>query len=201
MTIYRSCGKRTLDLVLAIILLILLIPLLLGISLWIIYESGKPVLFVQRRIGLHGKVFQIFKFRTMLGTPLETNTGLNDALRITRSGSFLRKTGLDEVPQLLNVIKGEMSIIGPRPLLEIYQSSLSEKQYERHQVRPGITGLAQINGRNSIPWSEKFQWDLYYVYNISLKEDLAILIKTFFVVFSNKGTNFDDKTTMPPFTG
>ena len=171
--------KRIFDLFSSIFLLILLSPLLILVSLIIFITLGRPIFFIQERPGMNGKVFKLIKFRTMLSTRNKAGELLNDYQRITSLGSILRSTSIDELPELVNILKGEMSFVGPRPLLTEYMKLYSEEQNRRHDVRPGITGWAQINGRNSIGWDEKFKLDIWYVDNRSFPLDIKILFLTF----------------------
>ena len=175
----RSSMKRIFDLFSSIFLLILLSPLLILVSLIIFITLGRPIFFIQERPGMNGKVFKLIKFRTMLSTRNKAGELLNDYQRITSLGSILRSTSIDELPELVNILKGEMSFVGPRPLLTEYMKLYSEEQNRRHDVRPGITGWAQINGRNSIGWDEKFKLDIWYVDNRSFPLDIKILFLTF----------------------
>lgn len=187
--------KRLLDLTLTIPLLLLLSPLLLFIALVIRLSLGPGVLFRQVRPGLHGHPFTIFKFRTM-----RHGTG-SDAQRLTPLGRFLRSTSLDELPELLNVLRGDMSLVGPRPLLMHYLPRYSPTQARRMEVRPGITGWAQINGRNALTWPEKFDLDVWYVDHRSLALDLRILARTAWAVLSRQGISAPGEATMPEFMG
>lgn len=180
---YKNFGKRFLDFLLALVGVILLFPLILVIWLLLaIANKGKPF-FVQERPGKDEKVFYVLKFRTMTDERDANGELLPDGDRITRIGAFVRKTSLDEIPQLFNVLKGEMSFIGPRPFLVEYLPYYTPEERERHSVRPGITGLAQVSGRNMLSWEEKFRYDLEYVQNLSLKSDIKIWISTFEKVF------------------
>lgn len=191
--------KRLLDLIVSICLLILLLPLLAIISLLIALQDGFPVLFRQKRPGKNEKIFEILKFRTMkLQKP---GMNLSDHERMTKLGTFLRKSSLDEIPQLFNVIKGDISLVGPRPLLTEYLPLYNQAQKKRHLVKPGITGWAQVNGRNAISWEEKFKYDIWYVENWSLLLDFKILIMTFFKVIKRSDVNANSNITMERFTG
>lgn len=199
--IYRSFLKRPLDVILSVLGLIFLAPIML--LLWIIirWRLGTPVLFSQQRPGLHGKLFTLYKFRTMNDSRGEKGDLLPDAQRLTRLGSFLRKTSLDELPELVNVVRGDMSLVGPRPLLMQYLPRYTREQARRHEVRPGITGWAQVNGRNAITWERKFDLDVWYVDHISFLVDLKILLKTFGKVLIREGVEFGLPDEMPYFTG
>ena len=201
--IYRYF-KRVIGFVISLIGFIVLIPVFLILIVCIKFDSKGPILFKQRRIGLHKKEFNILKFRTMrIDTPKDTPTHLleNPDMYITRVGKLLRKTSLDELPQIINIIKGEMSIVGPRPLLTQYLPLYSEEQKKRHDVRPGLTGWAQINGRNSITWTEKFNLDVWYVKNRNFLLDLKIIFLTVKKVIIKEGINQDNNVTMEYFDG
>lgn len=198
---YKNYLKRALDLLLSIIGFIVLLPLFLGITLFLaIANNGKPF-FIQKRPGYKGKIFKIIKFKTMNDKKDANGNLLSDGERLTRIGSFVRKTSLDEIPQLLNVIKGEMSLIGPRPLLVQYLHLYSDFQNRRHEVKPGITGWAQVNGRNAISWDRKFELDVWYVDHISFVLDVKILFKTILKVVKSDGINAADAATIEPFNG
>jgi lipopolysaccharide/colanic/teichoic acid biosynthesis glycosyltransferase len=177
------------DYVAAALALVVLLPLLAIIALAILVTMGRPILFGQRRPGRQGRPFTMYKFRTMRDGRDERGRPLPDAMRLTRLGRFLRSTSLDELPELLNVMRGEMSLVGPRPLLMEYLDRYTPEQARRHEVKPGITGWAQINGRNAISWDEKFRLDVWYVDHWSLWLDLSILVKTVAVVVSGKGVS------------
>lgn len=193
--------KRILDIVLALILLILLSPIMLIAALMIKIDSKGPILFKQQRPGKDAKVFTILKFRTMLVETEKDGKKLADFERMTKAGSFLRKTSIDELPQLINIIRGEMSFIGPRPLLVEYLQLYSPEQMKRHQVRPGISGWAQVNGRNGLSWEEKFKYDVWYVENLSFLLDLKIVLLTIYNILTRKGINNSSSDTMPFFKG
>lgn len=196
---YRSIVKRLFDLLVGIIAFLLLLPFFLLIVILLYFaNNGKPFFF-QTRPGLNGKLFNIIKFRTMNDKRDADGELLSDAKRLTGIGSFVRKTSLDEIPQLLNVIKGEMSLIGPRPLLPAYMPYYSATQLRRHEIRPGITGWAQVNGRNAIGWDEKFIFDVWYVDNVSFFIDIKILILTMKKVFASDGITAVGHATMPTF--
>ena len=187
--------KRLVDLFGSVLTLILLSPLFFAASLGVYFLLGRPILFRQVRSGIHGRPFQLIKFRTMrVGTE-------SDHLRLSKYGRFLRASSLDELPELWNVLKGDMSLVGPRPLLMEYLPLYSPEQARRHEVRPGITGLAQVNGRNALTWNEKFRLDVWYVDNRSFGLDVKILIKTVVAVMRRQGINNDGHATMPPFRG
>ncbi|MEM0514216.1 sugar transferase [Pseudoalteromonas sp. YIC-827] len=193
--------KRVFDIVVSVFLLFLLFPVVLLTSLVIRIKLGSPVLFSQDRPGLNGQPFKMLKFRTMLDAKDSNGNLLPDEQRMTKFGSFLRSTSLDELPGLLNVLKGDMSLVGPRPLLVEYLPLYSEEQSRRHNVRPGITGWAQVNGRNAISWEDKFKLDVWYVENQSFLLDLKILLLTVKKVFVKEGISADDHVTMPAFKG
>ncbi|MEH7356513.1 sugar transferase [Neobacillus drentensis] len=193
--------KRIFDLLLASSGLILFIPIILFTALLIRMKLGTPIIFKQQRPGLNGRLFELFKFRTMTDERDETGELLPDHVRLTLLGKLIRKLSLDEFPQLINVIKGEMSLIGPRPLLPEYLALYSDEQAKRHLVKPGITGWAQINGRNSITWEEKFKLDVWYVENQSFILDLKILFLTIKKVVTSHGISNQNHVTMPDFKG
>ncbi len=198
---YRRWGKRILDVTVSLFgLLLLLIPLAV---LWIVtmIKMGNPVLFQQQRAGWMGRIFKLNKFRTMRNDRLPDGSLAPDEVRLTSYGKFLRSTSLDELPGLINVIKGDMSLVGPRPLLVQYLPRYSPKQARRHEVRPGITGWAQVNGRNSISWEQKFEHDVWYVDHVSLWLDLKILFMTFGKVVKRSGISSDSHATMTEFMG
>jgi sugar transferase EpsL len=193
--------KTTIDLTLSILGLILLSPFLILISLSIQFILGSPILFIQSRPGFLGKPFNFYKFRTMT-TCIDVNGNLlPDEKRLTKFGIFLRNTSLDELPSLWNVLKGDMSLVGPRPLLLEYLPLYSKEQMRRHEVKPGITGCAQVNGRNSISWEEKFKFDIWYVENQSLRLDIKIIILTIWKVLKREGINQKGNATMEKFRG
>lgn len=185
---YRKYLKRILDLSLSIIILVILSPFLIIISILIILLMGWPVIFIQERPGLNEKPFKIYKFRSMLEKFDKKGNLLPDQQRITKFGTFLRNTSIDEFPELINVIKGQMSIVGPRPLIFRYIPYFSEREKRRHNVLPGITGLAQINGRNFVDWDKRLEFDVQYVENITFRLDLQIIIKTILAVIKREGT-------------
>jgi sugar transferase EpsL len=193
--------KRALDLLGAVLGLIPLAPLMLGVALLIRLALGAPVLFRQSRAGCRGKPFVLYKFRTMSGARDAAGDLLPDERRLTRAGRWLRRTSLDELPSLLNVLKGEMSLVGPRPLLLEYLDRYTPEQARRHEVRPGLTGWAQVNGRNALTWEEKFRLDVWYVDHWSLWLDLAILCRTLFKVLRCEGIHAEGHATMHVFMG
>ena len=193
--------KRIFDIFVSVVLLILLLPFLIIVGILIRIYLGKPVFFIQERVGKNNKVFKMIKFRTMREDYDKEGNLLSDDARLTDFGRLLRATSIDELPELLNVIKGDMSLVGPRPLLKEYLPLYSREQLRRHEVRPGITGWAQINGRNAISWAEKFNHDLWYIDNWSLWLDLKIIFLTAKKVVVREGINQDDKVTMEYFDG
>ena len=198
---YQNYIKRIIDIIVSVIGLLIVSPILLGvIFLLIITNNGHPFFF-QIRPGKNEKLFKIVKFKTMNEAKDNNGILLPDAERMTNIGNFIRKTSLDELPQLLNVIKGEMSLIGPRPLLPEYLPLYSKEQKKRHNVRPGITGLAQVNGRNAISWKDKFKFDVYYAENISVLLDLKILFLTIKKVLIREGVSAEGSVTMEKFKG
>jgi sugar transferase EpsL len=193
--------KRFFDLVLTIPGLLLISPILLILGILVRIFHGSPVLFSQVRPGQNGKPFCIFKFRTMTDERDGNGILLSDNQRITTFGRFLRSSSLDELPELINVIRGDMSLVGPRPLLMEYLPLYSAEQVRRHEVKPGLTGWAQVNGRNAIIWEDKFKFDVWYVNNQSLWLDIKILFITFYKMVLRKGINYNATETMPLFTG
>jgi lipopolysaccharide/colanic/teichoic acid biosynthesis glycosyltransferase len=193
--------KRIFDIVVSTVLLALLSPILVILSLMLLVIQGLPLFFCQERPGLGGKVFTLCKFRTMKNKSSPLGEKLPDEMRITPFGNFLRRTSLDELPELFNVIKGEMSLVGPRPLLVQYLPRYSPQQARRHEVLPGITGWAQINGRNAITWDEKFRLDLWYVEHWSFWLDIRILFSTLWKVISGEGISQPGRATMDEFMG
>lgn len=198
---YRKYIKRVLDFTLSLIALIILSPLYLVLAILVRIKLGSPIIFKQERPGLNEKIFTLYKFRTMTDEKDENGKLLPDEVRLTKFGKFLRSTSLDELPELINIIKGDMSIVGPRPLLVEYLPLYNEKQRCRHNVRPGLTGYAQISGRNSISWEEKFNDDLMYIENITFMEDLKIVLKTVLKVVKRDGISQEGNATMEKFTG
>ena len=197
----NSLVKRLFDIAASFIGLILLSPLFLFLFFKIKKEMGTPVIFSQVRPGRDGKPFRMYKFRSMKDATDQDGNPLPDADRITPFGAKLRTTSLDELPELWNVLKGEMSLVGPRPLLMEYLPLYSTEQYRRHEVRPGITGWAQVNGRNAISWEEKFEYDVWYVDNQSILLDIKILLLTIKKVFVKEGISAEGEVTMTKFTG
>jgi sugar transferase EpsL len=193
--------KRLFDIVMSLLFLVFLSPLIILVFFSIRICLGAPVFFCQPRSGLNGVPFLIYKFRTMSIKKDLAGNLLSDEERLTTLGRFLRKTSIDEIPQLLNVFKGDMSLVGPRPLLVEYKTLYSPEQDQRHNVRPGITGWAQVHGRNSISWQEKFLLDIWYVENLSFSLDMKILYITMLKVFNREGVNASDAISMKKFTG
>lgn len=199
--IYCNYLKRILDILICITGLIFISPILLVVALLVKIKLGSPIIFKQERPGLHGEIFKLYKFRTMTNEKKDSGELLNDEARLTEFGKKLRASSLDELPEIFNIIIGDMSIVGPRPLMVKYLPLYSEKQKRRHDVRPGLTGLAQISGRNAITWTERFNKDIEYVDNISLKLDMYIFLKTIYYVLKREGINSDTSATMEDFTG
>lgn len=201
-TFYEKYIKRCFDILLSAIAIIFLSPLFVVISLIVKIKLGSPILFSQERPGKFGEIFVLRKFRTMTDE-VDPLTGglLPDEQRLTRFGCFLRSTSLDELPELFNILKGDMSIVGPRPLLVRYLPRYNEKQMHRHDVRPGLTGFAQANGRNAISWEEKFDMDVYYTEHISFLFDLKVILQTVKAVLCRDGINSDTCATMEEFMG
>jgi sugar transferase EpsL len=193
--------KRLADFIAAALLLVLLGPLLIVLALVIRTKLGSPVLFRQRRPGLHGKVFEMVKFRSMSDARDAEGNLLPDDVRLGKFGKLLRASSLDELPELWNVLKGEMSLVGPRPLLEKYLPLYSAEQARRHEARPGITGWAQVNGRNAISWDQKFEYDVWYVDNQSVALDIKILFMTVGKVLKRSGVSADQHVTIEEFRG
>ncbi|MDA2736506.1 sugar transferase [Bacillus cereus group sp. Bc015] len=199
--IYRRFVKRPMDFMLSLIAIIMLSPVFFIVAFLVKTKLGSPVLFKQERPGLNGTIFKMYKFRTMTDEKNENGELLPDSVRLTKFGKFLRSTSLDELPGLFNIFKGDMSIIGPRPLLVQYLPLYNEHQKRRHEVRPGLSGLAQVNGRNAISWEEKFNYDVEYVDNVSFTTDWKIILLTIKKVFIREGINSETAATMEPFKG
>jgi lipopolysaccharide/colanic/teichoic acid biosynthesis glycosyltransferase len=201
MQLYRNLFKRFLDLIVSLVAFTLLLPLFIVVTVLLsIANQGKPF-FVQQRPGRNGRIFRLVKFKTMNDRKDAAGNLLSDAERLMAVGRFIRKTSLDEIPQLINVIKGEMSLIGPRPLLVEYLPLYNDTQKRRHEVRPGITGWAQVNGRNAIGWKEKFELDVWYVDNINFLLDCKIIIFTLMKVVKSEGVSQQGHVTMTKFEG
>lgn len=199
--IYERCVKRMLDIVLAATGLVVLSPVMLGTAILVKYHMGSPVIFRQARPGKDGKIFYIYKFRTMTEQKHPEDKQLSDEMRLTEFGKTLRSTSLDELPELVNIIKGDMSIVGPRPLLEKYIPLYNEHQARRHEVRPGLTGYAQVNGRNLASWEEKLENDVWYVENLSFVNDIKIIWRTVQIVLRREGISSETSATMEEFKG
>ena len=198
---YTTHVKRLIDIVLALLTLIALLPLLIVVAVLVKSNFGRPVFFTQTRPGLKGRPFKIFKFRTMIDARDSQNVMLVDEDRLTSFGRFLRSTSLDELPELINVLRGDMSFVGPRPLLIEYLELYTPAQARRHEVRPGITGWAQVNGRNALSWEKKFKLDVWYVDNQSLWQDLKILFLTVVKTITREGISAEGEATMKRFVG
>ncbi|EDS71590.1 sugar transferase [Anaerofustis stercorihominis] len=200
-TFYDKYIKRIIDFILSLCGIIILSPVLLIVSFLVRVNIGSPILFRQARPGLNGKIFMMYKFRTMTDERDENGELLDDGIRLTKFGKMLRSTSLDELPEMFNILKGDMSIVGPRPLLVKYLPLYNERQAHRHDVKPGLTGYAQVNGRNAISWEEKFELDIFYVNNASLLMDIFIFFKTIKKVFVKEGIDSGTSVTMEEFKG
>ena len=199
---YRKFGKRFLDIFCSLLALVVFSWLYLIIALLVAIFLGRPILFKQERPGKNEKIFKLYKFRTMTDKRDENGNLLPDEVRLTKFGKFLRATSLDELPEAINILKGDMSIIGPRPLLVQYLPLYNEEQKHRHDVRPGLSGLAQVNGRNAITWEEKFKLDVEYVNHVTFWGDVKIIFKTVWKAFAKQeGINQDGSATIEPFKG
>ena len=198
---YKLIIKRFIDIAISCILLILLIPVFIIILVFIIFDNKEFPFFIQRRPGKYINIFSVLKFKTMNDDKNESGELLPDSLRLTKVGRFIRKNSLDELPQLINVLKGDMSLVGPRPLLVEYLPLYNEQQKRRHEVKPGITGWAQVNGRNTISWQEKFDLDVWYVDHCSFGLDMKILWLTILKVFKREGINQAGQATVEKFNG
>ena len=201
MKLYEKCFKRLFDFVLSLIAIIILSPVMLITAILVRVKLGSPILFRQERPGKDEKIFAMYKFRTMTDEKDAEGNLLPDEVRLTKFGKLLRSTSLDELPELFNILKGDMSIIGPRPLLVEYLPRYNEEQKHRHDVRPGLSGLAQVNGRNAISWEEKFRYDVEYVRNITFLGDCRIIIKTVKNVIKRDGISAEGSATMEKFQG
>jgi len=200
--LYKRFFKRFFDFIIALIGFIIISPLFLLLWIWLsIANKGAGAFFLQERPGKHEKIFKVIKFKTMNDKRDENGNLLPDSERLTTIGRWIRSLSLDEIPQLINVLKGDMALVGPRPLLVQYLPLYDEVQHRRHEVRPGMTGWAQVNGRNAISWQEKFAYDVWYVDHLSLSLDIKILLKTVEKVFKREGINSQDNATMEPFKG
>lgn len=198
---YKKIGKRVLDILLSIIALLIISPLFCMVAVFVYFKLGSPVLFRQKRPGKDEKIFEILKFRTMTDAKDIRGNLLPDEKRLTEFGKLLRSTSLDEIPEFINVLKGDMSIVGPRPLLVEYLPLYNKEEKKRHLVRPGLTGLAQVNGRNKLTWKEKFTYDVRYVEKISFGMDVKIILRTIMKVYKKEGITSDTSTTMEVFEG
>ena len=202
MNMYSFFLKRLIDFIVVFGVLVIIWPILLIMTLWLHFANrGAGAFFTQERPGQYGKIFKVIKFKTMTDERDENGDLLPDEKRLTKIGKFIRSTSVDELPQLFNVLKGDMSLIGPRPLLPQYLPLYSKEQARRHEVRPGITGWAQVNGRNAISWTKKFELDVWYVDHCSFLLDLKIIFLTVKEVFVREGISSDTSVTMEPFTG
>lgn len=198
---YKNFFKRIIDFMLSLIGLILISPVLIVVAIWLTISNKGSAFFLQDRPGKNGRIFKVVKFKTMTDEKDASGKLLPDDQRLTSVGKFVRSTSLDEIPQLINVLKGDMSLIGPRPLLPQYLTLYSKEQARRHEVRPGITGWAQVNGRNAISWTRKFEFDIEYIDNISLAMDMKIIFATVKKVFVREGISQEGQATMEYFNG
>ena len=198
---YEKYLKRLQDFLCALAAIIVLSPVMLITAILVRTKLGSPIIFKQERPGLNGKIFTLYKFRTMTDKRDENGELLPDAVRLTKFGKMLRSTSLDELPELFNILNGDMAVVGPRPLLVEYLPRYNAHQARRHEVRPGFTGLAQVNGRNSITWEEKFNWDVQYVDHITFIEDWKIIFKTVGTVLKREGISSETSVTMEKFMG
>lgn len=202
MSIYKSCLKRIIDFTLVLCVLLIIWPIMLIITVWLHFANkGAGAFFYQDRPGKNGKIFKVIKFKTMTDERDANGKLLPDADRLTKVGRFVRSTSIDELPQLLNVLKGDMALIGPRPLLPRYLALYTREQARRHEVRPGITGWAQVNGRNAISWTKKFEYDVWYVDHCSFMLDLKIVFMTIKKILIREGISQDGQATMDAFNG
>lgn len=197
--IYQRFVKRPMDFVLSLIAIVILSPILLIVAILVRTKLGSPVIFKQKRPGLDEKIFTLYKFRTMTDERDENGELLPDSVRLTKFGKLLRSTSLDELPELFNILRGDMSIVGPRPLAVQYLPYYNETEKHRHDVRPGLTGLAQINGRNGLNWDDRFRYDIEYIKNIVFFYDLKIILKTFLKVFKKEGITIRGTTSIMDF--
>lgn len=199
--VYEKYIKRLLDIILSLAALMVLLPILLLTAVLVRIKLGSPVIFRQERPGRYGKIFRLYKFRSMTDDRDETGNLLPDDLRLTRFGRLLRSTSLDELPELLNILRGDMSIVGPRPLLVKYLPLYNDEQKHRHDVRPGLTGWAQVHGRNLLSWEDKFRCDVWYTRNISFATDVRIVLLTVKCIFAREGISSETAATMEEFLG
>ena len=199
---YRDFFKRIIDFCVALVALVCISPVLIVVAIWLHFANkGAGAFFLQERPGLHGKIFKIIKYKTMTDERDAEGNLLPDKDRLTKVGKFVRSTSIDELPQLINVLKGDMALVGPRPLLPEYLPLYSIEQARRHEVRPGITGWAQCHGRNAITWADKFKLDVWYVNNCTFLTDIKILIRTINTVLNRNGISQEGNATMEPFNG
>ena len=198
---YKNFFKPLLDKLLSLLLIIIFLPVMIVVAIAIYIWDGRPIIFTQDRPGYKGKIFKIYKFRTMTNEKDENGNLLPDEKRLKGLGKFIRSVSLDELPQLFNVLKGDMSFIGPRPLLVEYLPLYNDKQKKRHDVKPGITGWAQVNGRNAISWQEKFEYDVWYIEHLSFLLDMKIFWLTFLKVIKREGVSSNTHATMEKFKG
>lgn len=196
---YKKYIKRLLDIILSLLGIIIASPLFILIYILVLMFLGKPAIFKQKRPGKNEKIFTLYKFRTMTDKKDKNGKLLSDEKRLTKFGKFLRKTSLDEIPEFFNILKGDMSFVGPRPLLVEYLNYYTDEEKHRHDVRPGLTGLAQVNGRNLLSWEERFKLDIEYINNITFINDIKIIIKTIVAVFKREGINSNGSATMEKF--
>jgi len=200
-TLYTIFFKRFFDIMLSMFGLVVLFPVILIVAVLVRIKLGSPVLFKQARPGNDEKIFNLYKFRTMTDATDNDGNLLSDSERLTKFGKFIRSTSLDELPSLFNIVKGDMSIVGPRPLLVEYLELYNDEQRKRHLVKPGLTGWAQVNGRNASTWNQRFANDIYYISNVSLMFDVRIVLKTFVKVFKRSGISASGQATMEKFKG
>lgn len=198
---YEKYVKRTVDFLLSLVSIIILSPVLLILAVVVRIKMGNPIVFSQSRPGINGKIFKMYKFRTMTNEKDENGNLLPDEMRLNKFGAFLRSTSLDELPEIFNILKGDMAIVGPRPLLVEYLPLYTREQARRHEVRPGMTGYAQVNGRNELSWEKKFELDVEYVDNVTFVNDLRIIFKTVKTVLKREGISSETSKTMEKFTG
>lgn len=198
---YKHCLKRFFDFILSLFAVIVLSPIMLIVAILVKIKLGSPVIFVQERPGKDERIFKMYKFRSMSDQRDEQGNLLPDEVRLTKFGKLLRSTSLDELPELFNILKGDMAIVGPRPLLVKYLPLYNEHQRHRHDVRPGFTGWAQCHGRNTVSWEDKFNLDIYYIKHVSLLLDIKIILKTVKVVFLREGISSETSVTMEEFRG
>lgn len=202
MSVYKSCLKRIIDFTAVFCVLLVIWPIMLIITIWLHFANkGAGAFFTQERPGKNGKIFRVIKFKTMTDERGADGKLLPDADRLTKVGRFVRSTSIDELPQLINVLKGDMALIGPRPLLPRYLTLYTKEQARRHEVRPGITGWAQVNGRNAISWTKKFEYDVWYVDHCSFTLDLKIVFMTIKKILVREGISQDGQATMEAFNG